>query len=109
LPVKCSRRVALAGVTIFSFNLFHTDTVVLGSSWAPLVPLWVVLMTNAINLIDGLDGLAAGIVAIGGGAVPVRRPPVGGARSPGNIGPLVIIAVGVCLGFSRTTGTRRRS
>jgi UDP-GlcNAc:undecaprenyl-phosphate GlcNAc-1-phosphate transferase len=97
----------LAGVTMYffrmPFNLFHTDTVVLGASWAPLVTaLWVVLMTNAINLIDGLDGLAAGIVAIAGGALFLfaDRLSQAGALAPGNIGPLVaIIAVGVCLGF----------
>ena len=44
--------------------------VVLSPDLAPLVTvLWVVLMANAINLIDGLDGLAAGIVAIAGGAL----------------------------------------
>lgn len=31
----------------------------------PLTILWIVGMTNAINLIDGLDGLAAGISVIG--------------------------------------------
>ena len=31
----------------------------------PLTILWVVGMTNAVNLIDGLDGLAAGVSAIG--------------------------------------------
>ena len=30
----------------------------------PLTVVWVVLVTNAINLIDGLDGLASGVVAI---------------------------------------------
>ena len=36
---------------------------------APLITvLWVVGMANAVNLIDGLDGLAAGIVAIAAGA-----------------------------------------
>ncbi len=30
----------------------------------PLTLLWVLAVTNAINLIDGLDGLAAGVVAI---------------------------------------------
>ena len=29
-----------------------------------LTVLWVILVTNAINLVDGLDGLAAGVVAI---------------------------------------------
>ena len=33
--------------------------------WAkPLTVLWIVLCTNAINLIDGLDGLAVGVSAI---------------------------------------------
>ena len=32
---------------------------------------WVIAITNAVNLIDGLDGLAAGVVAIGGGALAV--------------------------------------
>ena len=85
------------------FDLFHTDVVVLSPDLAPLVTaLWVVLMTNAINLIDGLDGLAAGIVAIAGRrALPVRRPAVQGRLLDGaNIAPLVaIIAVGVCVGF----------
>jgi UDP-GlcNAc:undecaprenyl-phosphate GlcNAc-1-phosphate transferase len=98
---------AIYGIQMFffrmPFNFFHTDTLVLGSDWAPLVTVaWVVLMTNAINLIDGLDGLAAGIVAIGGGALFLfaNRLSDAHAIAPGNIGPLVaIIVVGVCLGF----------
>ncbi len=35
----------------------------------PLTVLWVLAVTNAINLIDGLDGLAAGVVAIACGAL----------------------------------------
>ncbi len=31
----------------------------------PLTVLWIVGITNAINLIDGLDGLAAGLSVIG--------------------------------------------
>ena len=64
--------------------------------------LWVVGMANAINFIDGLDGLAAGIVAIAAGSFflyGVRLDHVG-VLGPGNIGPLLaIITVGVCLGF----------
>jgi UDP-GlcNAc:undecaprenyl-phosphate/decaprenyl-phosphate GlcNAc-1-phosphate transferase len=53
-------------------------------------------------LIDGLDGLAAGVVAIGGGALAIY-----GIRLQGlgllpndNIGPLVAVAAcGICLGF----------
>ena len=36
----------------------------LGPWGAPLTMLWIVLCTNAINLIDGLDGLAVGVSAI---------------------------------------------
>jgi UDP-GlcNAc:undecaprenyl-phosphate GlcNAc-1-phosphate transferase len=105
--VLAASLLTLAGITMYffrmPFNLFHTDTVVLGSNWAPLITaLWVVLMTNAVNLIDGLDGLAAGVVAIGGAALFLfaDRLSEAGALAPGNIGPLVaIIAVGVCLGF----------
>lgn len=35
-----------------------------GSMSAPLTIAWILLVTNAINLIDGLDGLAAGTVLI---------------------------------------------
>ena len=36
----------------------------LGPWGAPLTMLWIVLCTNAINLIDGLDGLAVGVSTI---------------------------------------------
>ena len=45
-----------------------------GSTWTlgwlalPVTAVWLVGMTNAFNLIDGLDGLAPGIAAVAGGA-----------------------------------------
>jgi UDP-GlcNAc:undecaprenyl-phosphate GlcNAc-1-phosphate transferase len=98
---------ALFGVTMFyfrvPFNLFHLDVVVLSANLAPLVTvLWVVLMAQAINLIDGLDGLAAGIVAIGGTAMFLFADRLfkKGFLDGSNIGPLIaIIAVGMCVGF----------
>jgi UDP-GlcNAc:undecaprenyl-phosphate GlcNAc-1-phosphate transferase len=63
---------------------------------------WVVGMANAINLIDGLDGLAAGIVAIASGAFllyGLRLDEVG-VLAPGNAGPMVaVITLGACVGF----------
>ncbi|MDF1543740.1 MAG: MraY family glycosyltransferase [bacterium] len=38
----------------------------IGSLSVLITVLWVVMLTNAINLIDGLDGLAAGVSLIGG-------------------------------------------
>jgi UDP-GlcNAc:undecaprenyl-phosphate GlcNAc-1-phosphate transferase len=98
---------AMYGVTMFHvqvpFNMFGTDVWVPGADYAPLITvLWVVLMANAINLIDGLDGLAAGIVAIAGMALFLFADRLfhNGYLEGSNIGPLVcIIAVGVCLGF----------
>jgi UDP-GlcNAc:undecaprenyl-phosphate GlcNAc-1-phosphate transferase len=112
-PAKLAGQVLAAsmlvafGVSMFyfrmPFDLFGTDTVVLSTDWSPLVTaLWVVLMTNAVNLIDGLDGLAAGIVAIAGTALFLYADQLfdEGLLEGANIAPLVsIIAVGVCLGF----------
>ena len=67
-----------------------------------LTVLWVAGMANAINFIDGLDGLAAGITAIAAGSFflySMRLDDVGVLAS-GNIGPLIaIITFAVCLGF----------
>ena len=55
----------LSGVTMFYFRVPYFDVFVLSNDWIPLVTvLWLLVMTEAINLIDGLDGLATGIVAI---------------------------------------------
>jgi UDP-GlcNAc:undecaprenyl-phosphate GlcNAc-1-phosphate transferase len=67
-----------------------------------LTAIWVIGMANAINLIDGLDGLAAGIVAIGSAALAVYalRLESLGYLSTSDLGPLVaVITCGVCLGF----------
>ena len=59
----------LAGVQIAYFWFPGLRIVVVGSDLAvPLTVLWVVAMLNAVNLTDGLDGLAAGMVAIAAGA-----------------------------------------
>jgi UDP-GlcNAc:undecaprenyl-phosphate GlcNAc-1-phosphate transferase len=63
---------------------------------------WVVVMANATNLIDGLDGLAAGIIAIAAGSFllySIKLDHVG-ALDPANVGPLIaVIVVGICIGF----------
>ena len=92
------------GVTMeyFKFPFFPT-IYVLSPSVLPLVTaVWVVGMANAVNLIDGLDGLAAGVVAIGAGALCVYglRLETLGNLTPDNLGPLVAaITCGVCIGF----------
>ena len=101
------------GVTMYYFRLPFLGVFVLSDDWVPLITvLWLLGMTQAINLIDGLDGLAAGIVAIGAGAFFLysqRLSTLELLRQP-NIGPLMaIVAVGLCVGSCRTTSTRRAS
>ena len=91
------------GVVMFSFRLPFFDGPFVLADLAPLVTvLWLVGMTQAINLIDGLDGLAAGIVAIAAFAFFLYSQELTdqGGLDVFNIGPLLaIIAVGVCIGF----------
>jgi len=91
------------GATMFYFRVPFLDVFVLSNDWIPLITiLWLMGMSQAINLIDGLDGLAAGIVAIAAASFFLysRRLDDLGALAQPNIGPLIaIIALGVCLGF----------
>jgi UDP-GlcNAc:undecaprenyl-phosphate/decaprenyl-phosphate GlcNAc-1-phosphate transferase len=92
------------GVVMYAFRLpFFEGPILLAQEWRPLVTvLWLLGMTQAINLIDGLDGLAAGIVAIGAGAFFLYSQELidSDVLDVKNIGPLLaIIAVGVCIGF----------
>jgi UDP-GlcNAc:undecaprenyl-phosphate GlcNAc-1-phosphate transferase len=54
----------LCGVRIDIVNLPHYNLVTLGFWAIPLSVLWIVVITNTFNLLDGLDGLAAGTAAI---------------------------------------------
>lgn len=50
---------------VSTFNIFSArDAVSLGYLSIPFTLLWIVGCTNAVNLIDGLDGLAVGVSAI---------------------------------------------
>lgn len=50
-------------------NPFGTSPVDLGWLSIPLTFFWVVGITNALNIVDGLDGLASGVSAIAGLAI----------------------------------------
>ncbi|WP_287154873.1 MraY family glycosyltransferase [Candidatus Solincola tengchongensis] len=66
-----------------------------------LTLLWMVAFTNIINLIDGLDGLAAGVCTISAAAFFVYGTRIGG--DPNTLQATVISAAvaGACLGFLR--------
>ena len=89
---------------ILFFRVPFVGLVALPPDLAPLITvLWVVGMANAVNLIDGLDGLAAGIVAIAAGAFLIFAEHLdndGLDLSDDNIGALIAACVvGACLGF----------
>lgn len=63
--------VCAVGIRIKSVTV--ADWLMLDFGWFswPLTILWVVGITNAVNLSDGLDGLAAGIAAIACGVIAI--------------------------------------
>ena len=91
------------GVTMFYFRVPFSDVYSVGADWVPLVTvIWLLLMANAVNLIDGLDGLAVGIVAIASGTFFLYSQQLNdaGRLEAPNIGPLLaIITLGMCVGF----------
>ncbi|UEX89750.1 glycosyltransferase family 4 protein [Staphylococcus ratti] len=56
--------VVLYGVTIDFISIPIGPTIHFGWLSIPITIFWIVAITNAINLIDGLDGLAAGVSTI---------------------------------------------
>lgn len=86
------------GISIDKISLFMSGSgkyIDLGALSIPITILWVVGVTNAINLIDGLDGLACGLSAISSIFLCIV------SISTGNIpvALLLIIIAGASLGF----------
>jgi len=84
-----------AGIRIDSIPLGTDWSIELGMLSLPVTLLWIAGVTNAINLIDGLDGLASGIGAIAAGAIAYV------AHDAGNL-PVAITMLALCgslLGF----------
>ncbi|HKY34251.1 MAG TPA: MraY family glycosyltransferase [Candidatus Polarisedimenticolia bacterium] len=99
-PMKFAAQALAALVVVATGTRIDLFTNPLGESihmgWLgiPLTIFWVVGVTNAVNLIDGLDGLAVGIggiAALGLFAVSVSTNPF--------LGMLTIILVGAAAGF----------
>ncbi|OPX88046.1 MAG: putative undecaprenyl-phosphate N-acetylglucosaminyl 1-phosphate transferase [Pelotomaculum sp. PtaB.Bin104] len=115
-----SPRVKLAGqvlaacaVAVAPFDLqvkfltgpFSSEVIALGMLSIPVTVLWLVSVTNAVNLIDGLDGLAGGTSFIAlltlAAAVGIEIARTGG--SPGQVDAVILalILAGAVLGFLR--------
>lgn len=90
-----------AAATIMSSGLLIERITLLGYTWPlgwlawPVTAAWLVGLTNAFNLIDGVDGLAAGVAVLAGaacGAILVVR-----GHAPEAM--LLAVVVGGALGF----------
>ncbi|HLT68970.1 MAG TPA: MraY family glycosyltransferase [Acidimicrobiales bacterium] len=95
---------AISGVSILFFRVPFVGLVALPPDLVPLITvLWVVGMAQAVNLIDGLDGLAAGVVGIAAGAILLFAEHLdndGEVIADDNIGALIAACVlGACLGY----------
>jgi len=94
---------SIAGVSILFFRIPFAGLVSLSPDMSALLSVvWVIGMSTAINYIDGLDGLAAGIVGIAAAALLLYCERLDGAAAigPDNAGPLIAAAtLGACLGF----------
>ena len=82
---------ALSNPNIFSGDLYW----VLGGLSIPITILWIVGITNAVNLIDGLDGLANGVSAICATTMLVIALLV----ADGHVAVTMAALVGACAGF----------
>ena len=84
------------GFNITFFTLLGNHTIQLGLFSYPLTLFWLLGMQNTINLLDGVDGLAAGVVAV------VAAILAAAAISKGTDETVVILTAGLagaCLGF----------
>lgn len=85
------------GIRIERVTFFGGGPLELGVLALPITFLWIVGLTNAFNLVDGLDGLAAGLASIAAGtsaAIFLLRGDVNDAM-------LLLILLGALLGFLR--------
>ena len=87
------------GVVIHLFmnpNIFSgNEYIILEGLSLPITILWIVGVTNAVNLIDGLDGLACGVSTIASLTMFV----VALLVSESNVAVVLAALMGACLGF----------
>ncbi len=76
-------------------SITEDQALILGALAVPVTILWIVGITNAVNLIDGLDGLAVGVSTISAITMLV----VALLVSEGNIAVVLAALMGGCVGF----------
>jgi UDP-GlcNAc:undecaprenyl-phosphate GlcNAc-1-phosphate transferase len=83
------------GILVEHVSLLGGSRIALGALALPLTFVWITGITNAFNLVDGLDGLAAGLAIIAAGAMAAIFFLHGNAQE---MLPLLIL-LGALLGF----------
>ncbi len=92
IPVACGLRIEF--ISNF-FNFAEGGKIWLSYLSAPLTVLWIVGLSNAVNFIDGLDGLACGVSTIASFSIFLIVVQLGDAATA-----LLIAALaGACIGF----------
>ena len=92
IPVAC-------GITINSFTLFGTLIEFSAPVSVIVTIFWIVMLTNAVNLIDGLDGLACGVSAISSVTLLICSLICSVITGEYTIPMLVAILASACVGF----------
>ena len=98
-------QIAAAGVVVyhgctiqfFSNPNVFSDVAYINLGWlaAPVTIIWIVAITNAVNFIDGLDGLAVGVSAISTASLLVIALMV----AEMNVSIILAALLGACIGF----------
>lgn len=88
------------GLKIGVVNLPYMGSMDFSGGWlfwlaVPITMFWIVGVTNAVNLIDGLDGLSAGVSAIAAGTMAVVAILMGDY----NVATYCFVLLGAILGF----------
>lgn len=103
--VKLLLQIAAACVAVYfgvridvlgNLNIFSSSDYVTLAGWSvPITILWIVGITNSVNLIDGLDGLAVGVSTISSLTMLVIALLVADSR----VAVVLAALVGACIGF----------
>lgn len=97
MEIIAALTVIRAGWSFSAFNIPFLGTFQLGFLSEILSLVWIVGVTNAVNLLDGLDGLASGVVTIICATMMIL------SFWTGDFLPAIVMcaAVGACIGFLR--------
>jgi UDP-GlcNAc:undecaprenyl-phosphate GlcNAc-1-phosphate transferase len=86
-----------AGFNIDQISVVPGHTFALGIASLPITIIWLVGVSNAFNLVDGIDGLAGGVAIIGLGAGATAALMLGNPTVP----VYTVALIGALLGFLR--------